>query len=686
MATFEVDVKGATYEVDAPDEATAWKWANATHNAQDIKPVTTKTERGFWDKKSPAEAGRELALSAIHHGSNLGFGAGQFVSNAAAEGAGLIAPNSEIAKTLKDRAASYGDFMKEREAAYQASVPDSPASYAGAVAGEVLPFALKPVQAGINAINTGVSKHVSRLVELATKSPQFAEYLGKIAGGAVTAPVVTALAPVTEGDYAEGKKDQIESAIAMGAGIPAVGIPLVRAGGVLANAGKNSLSSIAETIKSLHGSGQKQLAEKHIAQLAREGGDDAANLTIRALQNPKELLGKVTSADAIAAGNIGSDSRFGGNIVRLQNELSSLPETSTKLRTIEVAQENARKAALGRIAGNPVEKAAAASEVGKAAQAYEAIKANPVKSNSTLESMMKSRAFQEAEKRAAEISDTRNAVARANKEKVIPFKVMVDTTDKNGNTRKVAQYSAQGLQDIKEVLDAMAESPNMKGNQGIAGTERGSYRALKNALADWMERNVEGWKEARAAYRTAKNTTNRQAAGEALGKVLTGPRGEERAGQFIKAQDDLPKALKPVLGKERQVDFSDSEKKILSNITSELEREAMISRMVGETNIPGAVSPVSGSAKSLPSPLYRPTMIANWLIKSGASDADKAVNRIAADILSDPKRAAEVIKQYSPQQRVALMKAISNFNKFASDKQNVLNAITSYEAAKEGNK
>jgi len=31
MAKFAVDIKGATYEVDAPDEKTAWNWANATH-------------------------------------------------------------------------------------------------------------------------------------------------------------------------------------------------------------------------------------------------------------------------------------------------------------------------------------------------------------------------------------------------------------------------------------------------------------------------------------------------------------------------------------------------------------------------------------------------------------------------------------------------------------------------------
>lgn len=34
MATFDVDVEGVTYEVDAPDERTAWKWANVTHTKE----------------------------------------------------------------------------------------------------------------------------------------------------------------------------------------------------------------------------------------------------------------------------------------------------------------------------------------------------------------------------------------------------------------------------------------------------------------------------------------------------------------------------------------------------------------------------------------------------------------------------------------------------------------------------
>jgi hypothetical protein len=35
--TYEVDVGGRTYEVDAPDEGTAWKWANAAHKEAGVK-------------------------------------------------------------------------------------------------------------------------------------------------------------------------------------------------------------------------------------------------------------------------------------------------------------------------------------------------------------------------------------------------------------------------------------------------------------------------------------------------------------------------------------------------------------------------------------------------------------------------------------------------------------------------
>jgi len=39
MPTFDVDVGGITYEVDAPDETTAWNWANYTHKQKKASPA-----------------------------------------------------------------------------------------------------------------------------------------------------------------------------------------------------------------------------------------------------------------------------------------------------------------------------------------------------------------------------------------------------------------------------------------------------------------------------------------------------------------------------------------------------------------------------------------------------------------------------------------------------------------------
>jgi hypothetical protein len=59
MATFDVDVGGATYEVDAPDEKTAWKWANATH----AKSTPAKPEY---------VTGHNLAMGALKSAADIG--------------------------------------------------------------------------------------------------------------------------------------------------------------------------------------------------------------------------------------------------------------------------------------------------------------------------------------------------------------------------------------------------------------------------------------------------------------------------------------------------------------------------------------------------------------------------------------------------------------------------------------
>ena len=253
----------------------------------------------------------EFGSAAIHHITGIPFGAGQLFSNAAAEAAGLVAPESGVAKTLQERARSYGDFMRDREREYQARVPNSPAAYAGAAAGVIAPFMLGPVKAGLTALNEGVAGGVGKLAELARINPTIAKWLGQIGGGAVIAPTATSLQPVLDENYGQGKLDQLEKATAIGSAIPAAGIPPCGDG---KTAGKLTGGSLGHfgNIQKLLSRGQQMLAEKHVAELAQEGGKPATDLAVKALETVRGPISNVTAADALAGGNVGAGSRFGG--------------------------------------------------------------------------------------------------------------------------------------------------------------------------------------------------------------------------------------------------------------------------------------------------------------------------------------------------------------------------------------
>lgn len=58
MPTYDVDVGGKTYEVDAPDPATAWRWANSVHSQSAPKESAPK------ERTTTEELGRQVGLTA----------------------------------------------------------------------------------------------------------------------------------------------------------------------------------------------------------------------------------------------------------------------------------------------------------------------------------------------------------------------------------------------------------------------------------------------------------------------------------------------------------------------------------------------------------------------------------------------------------------------------------------------
>jgi hypothetical protein len=106
MATFDVDVNGVTYEVDAPDETTAWKWANQTHaseSSQAAEPTVEPQNESLGDSFS--NAGKGLLSGAADIGNTL-INASTFIPR-------KLSP--ELEAWNKEREASLKDFNTSNE-------------------------------------------------------------------------------------------------------------------------------------------------------------------------------------------------------------------------------------------------------------------------------------------------------------------------------------------------------------------------------------------------------------------------------------------------------------------------------------------------------------------------------------------------------------------------------------------
>lgn len=115
MPTYEVDVGGKTYEVDAPNPDTAWQWANYTHSQSAAQP---STERTWGEAAQDVGAGLVSGLGNVVQlpGQLYGLATGDFRDT------GLLGAGKDIqeyGESLKS------EGLKAREAARAAKVQEA---------------------------------------------------------------------------------------------------------------------------------------------------------------------------------------------------------------------------------------------------------------------------------------------------------------------------------------------------------------------------------------------------------------------------------------------------------------------------------------------------------------------------------------------------------------------------------
>lgn len=292
----------------------------------------------------PVMAGAEFLDAGQHHAMSALSGAGQTVSHGMEWAAGKLGMDG-AANWLHNDNAQNDAALKQRESDYQRRVPDSIASYAGATAGEVLPWMYGAGE--LKAL--GLVPEVSKGAGILGKAAEYGKKGALLGLGGAT---IGAAAPVTgEGSYGAQKGQQVAvgaagslagQGIASGAARAASGLkdklaPEVialynkaKAAGVPVHFSQLSDSKFVKTLASAlsylpFSGGAKQAANQQGAFNAAVGRtfgvNDAKALTDDVMKTAKQDMGAAYDR-LFGARTVGLDKQAVSDLVKLHQSAS----------------------------------------------------------------------------------------------------------------------------------------------------------------------------------------------------------------------------------------------------------------------------------------------------------------------------------------------------------------------------
>lgn len=431
----------------------------------------------------------------------------------------------------------------------------------------------------------------------------------KIGQGAKTGAFFGASAPASniDGDYLETKAAQTVGGAALGAILPGA-----------VELGKKGASVVKDISRTFTQSGKYKLAEDYIRSLAGDSRqkivDALANVQAKAhgaLPGAKPATG----GQAIAEANISAGERFGGPLVKLESALARAPEATTGLRSTQVGQENARKAVIDAIAKTPADRAAAVTARKTASEPL----------------------YEEARQTAGKVD-------------IAPVRALVkDFFAKNKNESDITKPLAEIAKKLKDTSpqSMMSLSRDIKRMIGMKNPATGqsefnvkALTAVKKSLDDQISVSAPTYSAARETTKELSKPINRMDVGTVLKDKLANAKDSETAMQFLKALDDVPKTMKKATGFPRYNNLEQvlqpAEAAGARGVGRELLRDNMAKRMSREVDLPGALVQESSGAPQLPNALWRPAMIANYMLRTLGTNANTEVNQAAAKILADP--------------------------------------------------
>lgn len=599
MTTYVITAPdGQEYEIEAPEGATE---AQAlAYFQQNWKPETKKAKSLSEMMPTPAETGAAMTRGAR----GLAEAGAQMLTGIPAAAIGGLRGLGGLATGESGEEATAAAQALQRGLTYEPRLEE------GQIAAEI---AAMPMElAGKAAGWAGSQSEIARL--LGPKAQAAAETIGE---------VTPAIAGTLYGGRAALRGAEVK---------PPTIVP----------------QAIKDVARTRTKAGQIKLAEEYLKKMTTP--EEAAKV-VSALERRGEPIvpgSPVTSADAIARANRemalkGQPERFGGQYVALQEGLSAVPETTAGLRTVQLQQEAARAGILQRGAGTEAQRLA--------------------------------------------LEQTRRANAAANYQKLAESKAVVEVSktanliDRIKSAKPGNKALVSSMDDVKSSLveiDPVTGSHTLRTNPGqlqssieninnlLAQKEnvpvRRQLMVVKKSLENQINKveSIQG--QATKQYAIDSLPLNQMDLWSAMKDKFISPTGKEAPGSYLRALRDETKLIKEATGFKRGtgVDkiFNKEQSALAARLAAEMEMEIVKKRMASEVNLPGVGKAAQAIEPQLPNMLMRETMVANFILRTLAKNANVDVNIAAANILKDPKALAGVLKQVKVDNRPGVLKAI----------------------------
>lgn len=323
-------------------------------------------------QKAPAPAGSgwgDMWDAAKHHAGNMVYGAGQLLANGTAALAHKVDPGSDLDKRTAEVAARANADLANREKQYQARVPDSAWSYAGATAGEVAPFVFSAPGRVMEAAGDAATAAARRLGitgryaagaadaagSAAAQPGKVVQAADKLAGNMVRGSAQTAaamtVAPATTvnpdaqgGDYWNQKGSQVRGGAEFGAVLP---VGFATAKGVY-NAGRSVLAPFVNPESLVAPTLQNMAPGTHVDALVKALRDretfvpGSMPTTAQVLQTPQAVMTEKAVSNT-PAGKIALEARRGANNdARLQHIDQFAGTDADLVRAVAQRSQNAQ--------------------------------------------------------------------------------------------------------------------------------------------------------------------------------------------------------------------------------------------------------------------------------------------------------------------------------------------------------